>query len=439
MAKVANIDRTASNISTLVHENYVNDIKPWLVHNSPLAGLFQQIGDGGYQLIGSKLVLSRDNSYRMGFMGTDGYIPEPSVADPVSLEFTPARLYASGAVDNFLAALAVKPGAFGDFMDRIMDQMMDAVERGTTFHIHGGSTATLCKVTSRTSATVVVVEDGYGFDGTSPTMFIEQGMIIASLDVSDSNNVLAAAKVADGGVAHTTSTTTATITFATTIEGSGTIATGDLLVQATSITTSDAHFVTERNRAPLGLLDIIDPADALTSYAGQTEASVARINPYRQTSSDFGFVEILEFLAGISASSQSQVTADSHVLTLQEGAYIELAKEMLPYQQQNNLGRELQGGWKTVRVADFDLLKDHYHIPSVLYAIPPEDFAVVDLDGEPDVWAGDGSPFQRMTDYDGKQWFLRHYVQRFATRRNRTGALVGVSNPNASRYAAIPR
>lgn len=440
MAKVANIDRTTTNISTLVHENYVNEVKPWLAHNSPLAGLFSQIGDGGYSLIGKKLVIAADNSYRMGFMGTDGYIPEPVAVDPVNLEFTPARLYASGAVDNFLAALAVKPGAFEQFTDRLTDQMMNAVERGTSFHIHGGSAATLCLVSSRSSATVVVVKDGFGVTGVSPTMFMEPGMICASLDADGALAVLGAAAVSSIA-RRTTATATAqtdTVTFASSIEGGGTIAAGDVIVQATSGTTTDAHFVTERSKAPLGLLDIIDPADALTTYGAATESSTPRINPYRTASSDFGFVEIMEFLAAIGASSNSAVSAQSHVLTMQEGVKIELAKELLPYQQQNQLGRELNGGWKTVRIADFDLLSDPNHLPFVMYALCPEDLHVVDLDGEPEVWAGDGNQFQRMTDYDGKQWFLRHYVQRFASRRNRLGALTGISNANFNKYAAQP-
>ncbi len=436
MAKVANIDRTPTNISTLVHENYVNEIQPWLTHNSPLAALFSQVGDGGYQLIGKKLVIAADNSYRMGFMGTDGYIPEPSVADPINLEFTASRLYCSGAVDNFLAALAVKPGAFDNFLSRITDQMMDAVERGTSFHVHGGSAATLCKVTSRTSAAIVVVEDGYGFDGTSPTMFIEPGMILASIDVSNSNAVLGADVVS--AVSHRTSSTTATVTFATSIEGAGTIAAGDLLVQATSGTTTDAHFVTERSKAPLGLLDIIDPADALTTYAGLTESSTARVNPVRRASSDWGHVEMMEFEAELSASSTSPVSEASHVWVMQKGNEIEIAKELLPYQQQANLGRTLEGGWKAVNVGGHDIVSDPYCIPSVAYLLCLEDFKVVNLDGDPAVWAGDGNQFQRMTDYDGKQWFLRHYVQRFATRRNRSGAITGLANSNFNRYAALP-
>ncbi len=239
-------------------------------------------------------------------------------------------------------------------------------------------------------------------------------------------------------VDHRTTSTTATITFADAIEDTGTIAAGDVLVQCTTGATTDAHFVTSRSRQPNGLLDIIDPADSLTTYAGNTESSTARINPYRQASSDFGHVELMEFLAAIGASSNSPVSSDSHILTMQEGAKIELAKELLGYQQQAQLGKELQGGWRSVKIGEFNILSDPNHIHSVVYALCPEDLFVVDLGGKASLYDGDGSMFQRMADYDGEQWYAKWYGQRGATRRNRLGALTGVANPNAQRYAAVP-
>lgn len=436
MAKVASIDRTATNIQTLVHENFADGVAPWLAHISPKSGLYKKIGPKGYTLSGKKLVIACDNSYRGGFMATDGYIPEPQNVDPVNMEFTPARVYISGAADNFLLAIARTPDAFEDFGARLMTQMWDAAERGTTRHINGGSAATVCKVVSRTSASVVVVEDGYGFDGASPSMFLEAGMSLASLDATAAYAVLGADTLS--AVAHDTSTTTATLTFTTSIEGSGTIAAGDLLVMCSTPSTTDSHFVTERSRAPLGELDIFDPADSLTTYGSLTEATTARINPVRRASTNFGFVEIMEFLAEISAKSNSPVSAASHVLTMQEGLKIELAKELLPYQQQAQLGRELQGGWKTVKIGEFDILSDPFHVPSVVYAQCPEDMAVVDVSGDLAIQDFDGSEFQRMTDYDGRQWYAAAYLNRFAIRRNRLGALTGITNPNAQRYAALP-
>jgi hypothetical protein len=64
--------------------------------------------------------------------------------------------------------------------------------------------------------------------------------------------------------------------------------------------------------------------------------------------------------------------------------------------------------------------------------------AVVDVSGDLSMQSFDGSEYQRMADYDGRQWYAAAYLNRFALRRNRLGALTGVSNPNASRYAATP-
>lgn len=437
MAKVANIDRTPANLGALVHDNFADGLEKWVSHISPVAGLFDRVGDKGYTLIGKKLVLTATNSYRGGYMATDGYIPEPQNVDPVALEFTAARCYISGAIDNFLQELGKRPEAVQDYLDKLEEEMWDAVERGTAFQVHGSAASTLCVVTSRTSATVVVVEDAYGVDGAiGPTMFIEPGMILASLDASGAFAVLGAGVVSD--VAHRTSTTTATVTFAASIEGAGTIAAGDLLVRATTQTTTDAHFVTERSRGPNGLIDIIDPFDSATTYAGLTEASTPRINPVRNASTDIGQVELMEFGAQLSATSGSPVTLDNTVFTMHPGVEIELAKELIPYQQSNNLGMELRGGWRAVKIGNLNTLTDPYHLHNVIYALNTDDLFVIDLGGEANVFDEDGSRFQRMLDYDGKQWYIRWYGQRGARRRNRMGALTAVNNPNASRFSAIP-
>src|SRR5690606_6650209 len=114
MSQVGPISRTASDISRTVHENYMNEIQPWVDHLDPFAALFQKIGPKGYSLIGEKLVFAADDSYAGGFMGTDGYLPNHQEVQGVELETTAARLYIRRAVDNYIKALAVKPGAYED-------------------------------------------------------------------------------------------------------------------------------------------------------------------------------------------------------------------------------------------------------------------------------------------------------------------------------------
>lgn len=436
MSQVDAISRTVSNISTTVHENYVNEVKPLLDHIDAFAALFSKIGPGGYSLVGEKLQFAVEVSYSGGFMGTDGYLPDHQEVDPQEVYTTPARLYIRRAADNFLRAAAVRPGAYEDFFARLQSQMIDAVQRGTAFHIHGSTAATVCTFVSRTSATVLVVDAGYGHASTAPCMFVEAGMNMALLDASNSYAVIGAAEVSS--VDYDTSATTATITFASNIDASSTGADGDPLVFCTIDDSTSTYYVSERNYAPLGMFDMLDPDAGATSLLGLSDSTYPRWAPQILASSDFGHIEVMEFLEYISAKSNSEVSAASHVLTMQNGVRIELAKDILPYQQQNQLGRSLEGGWRTVRVGEFDLLTSHYHPHDLMYAVCPEDIHVVDLDGEPAVFAEDGSDVSRLADYDGIEWYLKHYVQRFPSRRNRMGTLTSITNPNKERYSAHP-
>lgn len=434
---IASIERTTSDVGALVHENYVNEVQPWLEMMDPIAALFEEIGPKGYTLIGEKLQIAADATYSGGFMGTDGYLPDHQYVEPVELNTTPARLYIRRAVDNYLRALSVKPGAYEDFFARIQRQMVDAVKRGTCFHIHGSTAATVATFVSRTDADTLVVDAGYGHAGTAPAMFIEPGMVLALLDAGTSYNTIGCAVV--DSVTYNTSSTTATVNFTSDIDTSSTGADGDPLVFATHATEADTRWSSERNNAPLGLIDFFDPDSGSTTLMGLSDSTNVRWAPTnRALSAAIGFVEMMEYMAEVSAKSNSEVTAQSHVWTMQNGVKIELAKDILPYQQQQQLGRELRGGWTTVRVGDFDIIDSPYHLHDVAYLLHPESLCVVDLDGDPNVFAGDGSEFSRLADYDGVEWYLRHYVQRFPIRRNNQGALTGISNPDAERYSAHP-
>lgn len=440
MSQISYVDRgqpnaALTNLGALVHENFRGRVKPWLDVIAPMLALFKKVGPGEYALNGKKLVFAADALYAGMAMATTGYLPASQYVDPITLETTPARTYVRRAVDNFTVARATgKDGAFEDFMSRIMSQMWEALERMQIRHIHGSTAATVCVANEAGGDTTLVVRDGYGWTGANPGMFIEPGMWVSILDANDNYAELGVYTVSS--VDYDTSSTTATITF--TGATSATVEAGDVLVFSTSTATGDSWHETERNNAPLGLIDIVDPGDTASTYLGVTEASYPRINPIRRASSDWGEVEFMEFIQEISSKSNSQVTSESHTVTMHPGVYIELAKTLLPYTQIQQKGKELPGGWTTVRMGGFDIVQDSYHLPDVVYFLPMEDLKVVDLDGEPSVWDGDGSQFARLADYDGKEWFAKHYLQRFADRRNRIGALTSVTNPNKERYVPTP-
>ena len=76
----------------------------------------------------------------------------------------------------------------------------------------------------------------------------------------------------------------------------------------------------------------------------------------------------------------------------------------------------------------------------MLYTLSLEDLFSIDLDGEADYFAEDGSQFSRLNDEDAKEWFVRMYKQNIADRRNRCAALTGVtmSNVTASDFSPVP-
>ena len=87
-----------------------------------------------------------------------------------------------------------------------------------------------------------------------------------------------------------------------------------------------------------------------------------------------------------------------------------------------------------------DFIEDDWQIHDVLYTLSVEDLFRVDLDGEADYFAEDGSQFSRLADFDGKEWYVKSYLQNFSDRRNRHAALTGITlaNVTASDFSPVP-
>lgn len=422
-----------STLGTLLHDNYVNGIKPHYRLMDPIATLFDEVGPGQYTLVGKKVVFSADLRLPGGAMSSSGYLPAHQEVQPVNLEFSASRMYRRVAVDNFLEQIASGDGAYEDYAGRLQSQAWDSLAWMTSRHIHGSSAATVAEVDARTSATSITIKNGMGYAGQPPTQFLEVGMWVTALDASNAFAVLGAAIITN--INHTTNT----LTFGTGIDnGTVLVAAGDPLVFSTTYNVNADYFETERGKAPLGLLDIIDPKAQNASYLTVSESAFPRIKPLRRASVSFGEVELMEFLSELRTRGMTQVSTDTHVLSAQEGVVMELAKSLVPYTTIETKGRELEGGWTTVRIAGHDIITSAFHVFDTLYAHDPSVYRQVDLDGEARIYQEDGSMYNRLDDYDGKEWFIRHYMQRFAERRNTLGALVGIANTNAVRYSGVP-
>ena len=426
-----------TDLTGLVHEIYAGEVKPNVSAWSPTSQLFQQAGSGDYRIDGEKLVFSADLTYAGGAQGTDGNLPDHQYVDAVEGQTTPARLYVRRAIDNFIEKRAQKgPGAFGDLLGRMFDQMWDAFGRAQIRHAVGTSTGTLCKVSSRTSSTVFVVKDGYGHASTPPLMHLEVGMIIGWVDVNDSNTVAGAATI----TAITYSTNTVTVTTAATWEPGNDVAANDLIVMATTPNIATDYFTSEYTNAPNGLMNIVDPDSDASTVFNIAEGTYPRWKPYRKASSSFDHIEVTEHFRKLRAKSTSPVGPSTHVCVAQGAVVAELARTLVGFQQQTQLGRTFEGGYQAVRIANMDFIEDDWQLHDVLYTLSVEDLFTVDLDGEADYFAEDGSQFSRLADFDGKEWYVKSYMQSFSDRRNRHAALTGISlaNVTAADFSPTP-
>jgi hypothetical protein len=430
MSQIANIDTNAA-ASTLFHEIFVDEIKPHINFLSPMAGIYAEAPSGKYRLTGKKVVWYADVHAPPRGMATDGHLPDHQSNEGITLETTPARAYLRKAVDNFHEARGSGEGVFLNYLAKQKEDALKGWERMTAEHVHGGSNGTRAKVASVTSTTKVVLKDGYGHAGTNPVMHFDKGQIIAILDVSNAFAVLGAAKITDVDYGAKE------ITYSPAIAGA---AANDVIVSATTTDTTASYFRTERGYAPLGVRDIIDPDGNSTTYLGKSETTYPRLKPFRMDSTDWTEEEFVRFRTGLRTHGQSPVTKTSHVFSCQEGPVHELAKTLIGYRQAPMSGVKLTGGWENemVEVAGHGFLIDDYHTHDEVLAHALDDLYAADLGGKENTFADDGSPYQRLPDYDGKEWYMRHYFQRFADRRNRLGALRGVPNPYADAFAPVP-
>jgi hypothetical protein len=435
-SQVGNLE-AITDLTGLVHEIYAGEVKPNVSSWSPTSQLFQEAGAGDYRMDGEKLVFSADLTYAGGAQGSDGNLPDHQYVDAVEGETTPARLYVRRAIDNFIEKRAVRgPGAFGDLLGRMFDQMWDAFGRAQIRHAVGTSNGTLCKVSSRTSSTVFVVKDGYGHADTPPLLHIEPGMILNWVDVNDSNALAGAGTV----TAVTYSTNTVTVSTAGTWEPGNNLAANDLIVNATTPNISTDYFASEYTNAPNGLLNIVDPDADATTVFNISQSSYPRWTPYRKASATFDHIEVTEHFRQLRAKSTSPVGPATHVCCAQGAVIAELARTLVGFQQQTQLGRTFEGGYEAVRIAGMDFIEDDWQIHDVLYTLSVEDLFRVDLDGEADYFAEDGSQFSRLADFDGKEWYVKSYLQNFSDRRNRHAALTGITlaNVTASDFSPVP-
>ncbi len=429
---------SVSDLGGLAHEVFVSDIVPSARFESVTAQLFQSAdGDSDYTLQGSKMVWSTDLQRPVNALGTDGKLPDSDVRPTQSPETTVKRRYVRRAVDNVIEAQVGGRGAHEEIADRLVSQLWGAWQLMEIHHAVGGADATLCLVSSRTSSTVFVVKDGLGHTGSDPLMFMDEGMVICWHDSSASNAVAGAARITASGINYATSTIT--IDSAATWEPSATLGANDIICKATTNNIATDYFISERNNAPNGLRTLIDPDATATTVFNVSESTYPRWKPYRETIGTLDHITLTEHWRKLRAKSTMPVNAQTHTVLMNDAVHSELALSLVGFQQQQQLGKTLEGGYQTVRVAGMDLATDSYLTHDEVLTVAQDHVKYVNLVAE-GYFDEDGSMYSRLADFDGKEFYARDACQYIADRRNCHAAGTGITLTNASAgdYTATP-
>jgi hypothetical protein len=411
-----------SELTGLTHDIFVGKVQNNVRRESASAMLFQDAGSGDYKMSGQNMVIAVDLRFKTGSMGTDGKLPDHTGMDPVNAKLTPVRRYARLAMDNFVEARATGEGSFADFSDRIFDLLWDSWKSMEIRHSVGAASGLLCKCESRTSGTRFVVKDAFGNANSNPLAHISEGSILCWYDVGGSAIDGAATVVAIDYDAREIE-----IDSEATWEPGDHIAADDLIYFGTTPDISKDYFTSERNLAPNGLGTIVDPNADLSTVFNIAEADYPRWKPFRKASTTFDHMELTEHWLQLAAKRGFPVTPATDVCVTFPSCVTQVARSLMGFQQQTYTGESLKGGYSTVTVGGKALVEDHFFYHNVAMTLNKDSLFRVNLGGEADFSAQDGSMWSRIADFDGKEAFVADYLNTFCNNRGANSALTGIT------------
>jgi hypothetical protein len=373
---------------------------------------------------GNDLVFLVKTGRRGGFVASaSGKLPEGLVAREKQGRLGIARLYMRAEVDGLADAVtANKKGAFLSSSKKVMEDILDQRKIEQSRIVHGDSLAIRGKVVGRTSATVVTVESPYGIASSGPgNLLFDVGDTLASLDAGSSNALLAKAKVSS----ITLSGDTATVTFASTIEGAGTIAVGDLLVSAVpaAVDSGDNSYGAE----PHGFKSIVDVEAAFATFESINDA---RWLAQKLTSSAVDETILMKLLNTIRAKSGVDWMADPEEILLltTTGIWQVYGESLLGMRRFNAPTMQLKGGFTGTMVANVPLVHDPWCPRGRLYAIHTPSTVFVDLMDWGARRFNDAPKWKQQADADAYEATFASYENYGATMRNSHGVISGITD-----------
>lgn len=412
-----------TDIAGLVHDTFYGRVQPNVRRESKTAMLFQEAGPGDYRLEGQNMTFATDLEFATGAMATDGKLPDHVGLDPVQGTITPIRRYRRIALDNFVEARASGPGAFDDLSDRVFDILWDSWKSMEIRHAIGPSSALVGVVESRTSSTKFIISDAYGNADTNPLSNLSVGSIIAWWDLTATAAIDGAGTITDIDYA----TREITVTSSATWEPGDQLDVGDLIYFATTPSISADYFVSERNLGPNGVGTIVDPAAANSTVFSIVEGDHPRWKPYRKSSITFDHLEVQEHWQQLGSKRGFEVSPQTDVAVAFPSAVAQLARSLMSFQQQAYTGGNLKGGYGDVTIGNMSVTTDPFFYHNVFMTLCREKLFRVTLKGEADFVAEDGSMWQRIADFDGKEAYVGEYMQTFSTARGCNSALTGIT------------
>ena len=391
---------------------------------SVLAAQAEKIGPEKAKFAGNDLFFDVVLGRRGGFVASqNGFLPESLVAREKQGRLGIARNYAKLYVDGFaLKAGADNKGAYIGVAKKLMEDVMDQWQMEQDRVLHGDSLAIRGVVVARTSATVVTVDSPYGISSSGPgNLFITEGDTLASHDVSASNAMLGKAKVSSISL----SGDTATITFASSIEGGGTIAAGDLLVSAVP-TATDAND-TSYGAEPHGLKSIMDVESSFATFEGIADD---RWVAQKMTSATVDETVVMRLLNTIRARAgiEWRTNPKAMLLLTTTGIWQAYGESLLGLRRFSAPEMKLNGGFTGVACAGGVLVDDPWAPRGRLYAVYGPDTIMVDLMDFQKLSYEDSPEWQRASGRDGYESAMGVYWNYGVVRRNSHGVISSITD-----------
>ena len=339
--------------------------------------LLSQAKKGGTRVkySGNDLFFTVKLDKRGGFISSArGFLPEAVLARERQGRLSIARTYAISQVDGLAQASTEDPkGAFISMAKKLTEDVMEQWQIEQERILHGDSLGIRALVLTRTSATVVTAASPYGIASSGPGgLHLVVGETVAALDAGSDNALLGKAKI----TIITHSGDTATITFGSSIEGSGTIAATDILVTAvpTATDTNDTSYGAE----PHGLKSIMDVEAAFATFEGINDA---RWVAQKLTSTTIDESIVMKLLNTIRARAGVDWRSNPKAMLLltTTGIWQQYGDSLLGLRRFSAPTMELNGGFRGVQVAGATLVDDPWCPRGRLYAVHTKDTVFVDL------------------------------------------------------------